>query len=369
MCNTILFLRSRVLSYSSEEVFFKQMIKQFGKAGFQTKVCFLGAIETEEERLRGLIGKKYRAIVDINSTLPVVTVDGKYLLDLIDAPFYQVILDHPMHLDERLRALLGNYHVVCVDAGHAAYVKSHYPHIKSVQTMHYPGIKARNEIPFEQRTYKLLFAATYAPLDFFEEKIKGISEKIWVLSGEILEQMKAGAGFETAVEKVCKDRLLTPYKNLAPLSYVDRYIRAWEREHLVDAFLEYEIPLTVCGINWDLYPKASHKLLHWSGSCSYEKIIEMEANAKAILNLQPLFTEGLHDRGANAFANGCALITDGCSFLTEKMDDGYALFDVWKKEGYDRIRGLMTREEELKVLAQNGQEEWKKQNLKWMFSL
>ncbi|MCR5665939.1 MAG: hypothetical protein K6G01_03855 [Eubacterium sp.] len=366
MKDTVLFFRSRTLSYSSEEIFLEQIINAFQKAGFQVEVCFLGKIEQEEEKLCSFIGKSYRAIVDLNSTLPVVTVDGEYLLNQIDAPFYQVILDHPMHLEERLGVRLNRYHVVCVDEEHSRYVQKHFPHIKSVQTMYYPGIKAQREIPFEKRKYALLFAATYAPLSFFEDKLKTASQKVWTLTGEILEEMISGAGFEQAVMNVCQKRFLPQYPSLAPVAYADRYIRAWMRERLVDALVEAQVPLTVCGINWDLYAKA--KELNWIGSAHYRDVIELEADAKAVLNLQPLFLDGLHDRGANAFANQCVLVSDHCKFLKRNMPDAYIDFDVLDESCGCKIKEKLERSD-LPSMARLARDRWRELSLDWRFEV
>ena len=75
-------------------------------------------IAGQEEELRALTREHFDGIFDINSRLPKVMLDDRYYLDYFDAPFFHMIIDHPMHLHYSLQIPLRNYYVLCLDRYH-----------------------------------------------------------------------------------------------------------------------------------------------------------------------------------------------------------------------------------------------------------
>lgn len=85
-------------------------------------------------------GQSFDAILDFNSELPKLKMeDDSYFLDRIDAPFYDVILDHPLYHHEMLKQKIKNFHVLCLDENHKKYIETCYPHISSVHVWSMTG--------------------------------------------------------------------------------------------------------------------------------------------------------------------------------------------------------------------------------------
>ena len=61
--------------------------------------------------------------------------DGTPVIDLIDGPFYDYIVDHPLFHYNCLMTRAKNFHAIVLDEGQADYVKEYHPQVKSVHML------------------------------------------------------------------------------------------------------------------------------------------------------------------------------------------------------------------------------------------
>ena len=76
-----------------------------------------------------------------------------------------------------------------------------------------------------------------------------------------------------------------------------------------------------------------------------------------ILNVQPLFQDGPHDRVMNAIMNRSVSITDSCDYLAEHFREGEDLILYDKnnpQEAAQQISGLLKDVDRLEMIAANG---------------
>ena len=88
--------------------------------------CDVEYFKVDEQALDDLeqfIGRHYDGLIDFNSDLPRALMDDdSFFLDHVDAPFIDVILDHPLYHHDSLKNKLNNFHVVCLDSNHKDYI-------------------------------------------------------------------------------------------------------------------------------------------------------------------------------------------------------------------------------------------------------
>ena len=94
----ILVFETRKLCYDSSVTFTHELCKSLEKLGVEVELCQIDDIEKESSKLEQYIGKKYDAVIDMNSVLSAAIYNDEHYPDLIDAPFINFIVDHPMHL-------------------------------------------------------------------------------------------------------------------------------------------------------------------------------------------------------------------------------------------------------------------------------
>lgn len=363
----VLIFQSKRLSYDSSWCFAKMLCRSLKRQGISVRLFLLSEdIAGQEEELRALTLDHFDGIFDINSRLPNVMLDDRYYLDYFDAPFFHMIVDHPMHLHYSLQIPLQNYYVLCLDRYHQNYIKTYYPHIKEVIFFPFAGILAGDftpdiplNIPVKDRPVDLLFPGTYTPLGYYREQMENISNDQWEMTEHILSKMKQGS--TGTIDELYRQEIL-PDTDFFPLKLhksrlIDRYIREWYREEILQALLEAGIHVHVMGFRWEMYDTKHSSRLVLHPPCSYVEQLCALTESKMILNVQPLFQDGPHDRVMNAMMNRSVAITDSCDYLAEhfKAGEDLILYDKNNpQEAAQQISGLLKDADRLEMIAANG---------------
>lgn len=363
----VLIFQSKRLSYDSSWCFAEMLCRSFRRQGISVKPFFLSEdIAGQEEELRALTMEHFDGIFDINSRLPNVMLDDRYYPDYFDAPFFHMIVDHPMHLHYSLQIPLQNYYVLCLDRYHREYIKAHYPHIKKVFFFPFAGIPASiftpdisSGIPVKDRPVDLLFPGTYTPLDYYREQMENVSSDQWEMTEHILSEMRKGS--TDTIDELYRREIL-PDTDFFPLKLhksrlIDRYIREWYREEILHTLLEAGINVHVMGFRWEMFDTKYSSNLVIHPPCSYIEQLNALTKSKMTLNVQPLFQDGPHDRVMNAMMNRSAAVTDGCDYLSEHFKAGKDLIRYDKnkpEEAAQQILGLLKDIDRLEYIAENG---------------
>lgn len=349
-----LVFQSKRLSYDSSWCFMEMLRRALEHLGAQVVVFPLEEeIESREKELLSLCSMDFDGIFDVNSILPSLKYGEEYYLNCFDAPFYQLIVDHPMHVHPSLMVPLKNHVVLCLDRQHKEYLQKQYPHLKKVYYMPFAGIPAEEfltgeldspdkeadrllqvnkgkscVLPMEARPYNILFPGTYTPLDYFWQQMDAHGDYYSEIAEEILREYRQGGTEAIDVlyrEKAGSDGDFFAMK-MYKARFVDRYIRQWYREQVLRALLRQKITVDVVGMRWEMYQGEGREYLRIHEPCTYAGQLSMLAQSKLVLNVQPLFQDGPHDRVMNAMMNRSVPVTDSCCFLEEQFICGRELY-------------------------------------------
>ena len=364
----VLIFQSKRLSYDSSWCFTEMLCRSLKRQGISVKLFLLSDdIASQEKELRTLTRQHFDGIFDINSQLPNVMLDDRYYLDYFDSPFFHMIVDHPLHLHYSLRIPLRNYYVMCLDRYHKKYIEQYYPHIKEVFFFPFAGIPATDfipeaaaKLPVKERPMELLFPGTYTPLDYYRQQMETVSSSQWEIACEILSKMRHGSTEtleELYLREIASDDDFFPLK-LYKSRLIDRYIREWYRESILQALLEAGIHVHVMGFRWEMFDAknaVSHLIIH--SPCSYTRQLAALTDSRIVLNVQPLFLDGPHDRVMNAMINKSVSATDDCIYLREHFTPGedLILYDRNNPQNAaEQIQNILRNTDLLENMAQNG---------------
>lgn len=379
--DTILVFESKELCYHSSAYFLQEICRELVDIGIPVEYCKIESIEKQERQIVGYIGKTYRAIIDMNSTLALIFCDEykDYLINLIHAPFYNIIVDHPMHMRDKLNVPLNNYNIICLDSYHAAYINKRYPHIKKIFVVHYAGLASKRILElesnntyevfqndYEERPYSVLFPATYMPVYYYREELERVNTHYVNIAESMMEYIEQSEciTFEEAYISVVKedgsiyqevtgDYLARKYG----MRLIDRYIRTAMREHALEELLKTDRDIHVIGANWRMCPFTENKNLIIHEAVTYGQQLEYMERSKIVFNMQPLFLEGPHDRIMNGMRNGAVVITDRCHYISKRFIDGEDIV-YYKRSSMEQIpeklNSLFIDKELLSKIAWNG---------------
>ncbi len=361
----VLFFQIKPTSYESYLYFSEALATEFRKAGHET-IIFNAAKEplASMERFRGM---RFDAMIDFNSVLPKVTTeDNTPFLNTIDAPFFNVILDHPLYHHNILKQDLNNYHVLCLDENHRSYLRTCYPHLKSVHLFPMTGSPAVPEIPFEKKDLPLLFTGSYTSPAEVRDAISKIpdfmQEQIWSLIDRLEED--PALTIEAAARELFADTIVTELFPLHMQSFflADTYLRASVRDRILNRLVSSGLPLTLCGNGYEKAPFYGKKNAVFLPEVPFPETFPLMARAKMTLNILPLFKNGVHDRVFSAMLNGSSVLTDKSSWLsTHFTSEQHLFFYENGKDALDtlpdRIALLLSSEDIVAAVAEAGKKE------------
>ena len=303
-------------------------------------------VESEiEEALLSLSNERFDYIIDLNSKLPrMQDENGVPYLDKImsvedaaaPAPFYNYILDHPLYHHPGLSQRLKNHHAVVIDRYHGRYIEKCYPNVKEVIYRPLPGSLALTDIPFDERNDRLLFPGTYVARTLIEHEIERLSspEKARFIKELFYEWDPE----EKPIEEAVLERLTEEEKEAEPFTVLmnslyplDRLMRYERRRKLIFFLAQNGVSIDIQGEGWEdtgIYGFPNVKKLPPSSMASS---IEIMAGYKKVLDVNPCFFEGLHDRVSSALLNGCMVFSD-MSEKTAPDDSNLRLYSFHRLE-------------------------------------
>lgn len=374
-----LILQLQESCYSSYSYFSGRIARVLRGRGHDTTVFC--AADEPLERLERFAGAHFDAIIGCNCPAPRFTTEtGTLFLDEIDAPFFNLLLDHPLYHHDSLKCALKNYHVRCLDENHAAYVQRYYPHIKSVGLWTAVGEPAAQTdgfaqetdiappethapVPIRARRIPVLFSGTYTDPDDILRAIGElppfIRSDLKLLIAELLEHTN-----QTIEGAICAlgDTLESYLPEAMPL-YVqscflaDTYVRAYRRRALIQAAERARLPLALCGDGWEKLPRAADSTLALHPQIPFACTFSLMADSRITLNLMPEFKAGFHDRVFSAMQNGSVAATDPSRALLRAFTDERELlfYDAARPDtACERLRRALEAPERLQQIADAG---------------
>lgn len=380
MSKGLLFLHTRELCYYSGSYFLQQMQQAVSRLGVKSEYRCLGEDASE---LECLLSCDYDGVVDLNSKLPYfVLEDDRRFLDVLDAPFYNYIVDHPLYHHPGLVFPLKDYHAIAIDKKHQSYMRACYPHLQDVSYLPLGATRSRqSQTLHEEREIPLLFLGTYEPEEEMRQKFRGLCQSyfresvgadVFELGMHLLEEMRAGkwedgrhyeVPMEEALGKILRQEDLEEGRygtNEFPvlmnyLYLVDKYLRNERRSQILSKVADWKISLVIRGEGWEKmrFSDASHVTIQ--KPVAIEHIYDLLANTRCLLDVNPLFPEGVHDRVTSGLINGCLCYSDMSPKADERLKEGEHIFyyDHQELEGL-RDKLMTVSVEQQKQMAEQG---------------
>lgn len=369
MNEKVLIFTSREICYNSHFFFAHQMGGAFEKLGYEVEYCEFTRESDFDAVLQPYLGQSYKMMLDFNSLMPqLAEEDGTPVLDMIDGPFYDYILDHPLFHYNCLSAKAKNFHAIFLDEAQEAYVKRYYPGVKSTMTMPLGATEAFTKDKGTAVPECVLFMGSYDSEEKLYEMIELAPEPIKSLSKQVLERRLAEPTdtMEAIFHEVLRERGMELddarfalfMNHMYP---VDAYVRNHFRRKAIDCLVKYHIPVKIVGEGWEKYRSFDENLVKREIPVEFGLSFEKIAKEHILLNNSPFFNHGAHDRIYAGMANHCAVLTDENPYLQRTLKDRenimlYSLKD--EKNLKDMAEELLTNHGFCKDIQENAYREF-----------
>ena len=344
-----LIFSTRDLCYYSAAFFADRIADCLEEKGFEIVRADISEDSSEgeiEETLLALSKERFDFVLDFNSKLPRLLIDGGVPYpdtimcredDHSPAPFYNYILDHPLYHHPGLSQKLKNYHAIVIDRYHGSYIENYYPNVKEIIYRPLPGSLAVTQCPFEERSDRLFFPGTYVARTAIEHEIERLnSRRKENLINELFHEWDPE---ERPIEEAVMERLTPEEKEndkfpvlMNSLYPLDRLMRFERRRRLLFFLAERGIAIDIQGEGWEDTGIYGFSNVNRIAPSAIASSIEIMAGYKKVLDVNPCFFEGLHDRVSSALLNGCVIFSD-MSCKTAPEDKNLKLYSFHDLEG------------------------------------
>ena len=369
MNDKILIFTSREICYNSHYFFAHQMGGAFEKLGYEAEYCEFTRESNFDAVLGPHLGKTYKVILDFNSLMPqLAEEDGTPVLDMIDGPFYDYILDHPLFHYNCLSAKAKNFHAILLDEAQEAYVKRYYPGVKSTLMMPLGATEAFSKEKRAEQPDCVLFMGSYdseeklyAMIELAPEPIQSLAKQVLEIRLEMPERTMEDVFSEVLRNRGMEqddERFALFMNHMYP---VDAYVRNHFRRRAIDCLVKYHIPVKIIGEGWEKYRSFDENFVKREPSVEFGLSFEKIAKEHILLNNSPFFNFGAHDRVYAGMANHCAVLSDANPYLQRTLNHRenimlYPLKD--EKSLKDMAEELLTNRMFCKDMQRNAYEEF-----------
>lgn len=289
-----------------------------------------------------------------------------------------ILMDAPTRIHSALEKHSQKYVLLCCDRDHVEYVKKYYGKTTpQVFFMPHAGVlsgKDTKSIPYKDRTYDILFSATYYPPESKLDDLKGELERtfqgdkdIHRLYNSAYESLLGDSSqtVEQAILAVSKqmgwtvtDDLMKAFMYCA--DSLDWAVRMHYRGLVVKTLAKAGFHLHLLGRGWENHPSVMlPNVHHINDRIPYGETFSYMADAKINLNVMPWFKAGTHDRIFNTLLQHSVPLTDSSSWIDENFTDGkdIALYDLKHLDRLpDMVDRLLTDTELAETIIANGYE-------------
>ena len=353
----ILVFCSREICYLSGNFFAHQLAAAFDDLGYETTVCEFTSQDDLDAVLSPFFGKKYRAVFDFNSLLPRLAMDdGTPVIDLIDGPFYDYIVDHPLFHYHCLMTRAKNFHAIVLDEGQADYVKKYHPQVKSVHMLPLGATIALFDGEKNPADH-ILFMGTYDAPEKVYDIVKAAPEPFCGMMKRIIEmriavpELPMEEAFAACLKEDDMELDEAQFALFMNTMYAsDAYIRDYFRKAALDELLKKKIPVQLVGEGWEKYQTPYERYRTIEKPVTFDLSFEKIAREQIMLDVSPIFNRGVHDRAIAGMANRTVVLTDSnpyrCAHFKNRKD--MMFYSLAKIDSLSEAAGELMENEKLR---------------------
>lgn len=283
--------------------------------------------------------------------------DGTPVIDLIDGPFYDYIVDHPLFHYNCLMTQAKNFHAIVLDEGQAEYVKRYHPQVKSVHMLPLGATVALFDGEKNPADH-VLFMGTYDAPEKVYDIVKAAPEPFRGMMKRIIE-MRINAP-ELPMEEAFAECLKEDGMELDNAQFAlfmnamyasDAYIRDYFRKAALDELLKKKIPVHLVGEGWEKY-QTPHEIYRTIGKpVTFDLSFEKIAREQIMLDVSPIFNRGIHDRAIAGMANRTVVLTDENPYRRSNFKDRMDMmfYSLTRIDSLSEAAGELMENEELRI--------------------
>lgn len=258
-------------------------------------------------------------VITFNNVGINILTNDRFYWDVKQVKLYNILVDPPQWFTNVFDWKIKSMETVVVDRQHCEFIHKYYPEQKCFFLPH-GGIRlAREDVPYRERRMEVAYFA---------------NNKTSVSLGTDLERMiydllvkYPDMSMDGIYDLFLQDQEfnfdLIQERELLELLYENTFyaVKEFFQKKIITAIAGAGIDLHIFGANWECFEGEFPDNVTFHGEITPKECIESMKESKIILNVQPWFKDGAHERIFNAMLNGAVCFTDESTYLKERFQD------------------------------------------------
>jgi len=359
-----------IFQYGVVDCFAEDLKQAFEKLGH--KVYSIDTAKNEDIAILNnlLRENKIDLAIGFNAIGYEMKMDNRSIYDVFNIHFLGIFLDDPCYHSSRLAEPINNYLVSFVDEKHVDYVEQTFPFSHKINFfLPHAGIKNIENIKEEKITnfenYKkikdidIFISATnlsqkipWGEIDNFPDSL--FNDIIKLLKED--ENLCIHEAFEIIFkkEKISFSQISKPQMaNI--LALASSYFRGLKREKIIKKICQSGLKIVLCGKGWDNLGK-EYSNVDYAGEKDIKEVLTLIKKAKIVLNINPNFTRGGHERIFTAMLHNAVVFTDSNSYLEQEFKDKKEIIYYSQKgieKDISKLKGILNNPKELYEISKS----------------
>lgn len=356
-----------VLIYKGENICHNVLnvfAERFGEA-LESRYQPVEYFDPEEEGLENIVRcmeRCYKAVVGIQTYLFTVQLkNGTYLHNVIDAPKYNMILDHPIWMKEHLKHHLNQFTVLTHDSNYVDFLEQKY----KINAKLFPPAGMLPKIGLaSEKKYGITFVGAYGDYWYEVQKIHQMDRKQRFLANRFLLKMRRNPNLtaEAAWQLVLEEKgiIYTAEEYIEQFFSMRRVIYCvvhYYRKKVVEVILESGLQVDVFGDTWWNCPLRKYQNLICHPNVTVEESMQVWQKSEMSLNIMSWHKGGFTERMANIMLCKSVLVTDATSYLCGRFESEKDML-IFSLENISKLpellkKYLLDKEKQVQI-AENG---------------
>lgn len=368
----ILILKPQNICFGIVEAFSDNFGNALSKSGVE--VIYYDLKKEPIDHLVLYLKEQYMAVIDFYSGLLKIRMgDGEqYLWNCVDVPVFQICLDFPVYIKDKIDAVIRKHYALCLDRHYCSVIKECMPHFTDAYFFPMAGREGNRKLSWDERSQDIVFVGSYsnyrdwlAELDQCDAGIKNIGYAFFLIMRDNI-QLDQKQAFELALEqlniKLNKEEF---YQWFQMIGGIAMSAAAYQREELIKALLEAGLKIEVYGNSWKSSPFVQDPNLMIHEQVNESEYISVLEKTKLSLNIMYCNKAAYTERYSYSMLNGAVCISDESEYLCEEFKDGenivfYRLDELDKLP--EKIKWLLNHPAEAQKIADAAYKKAKKEH-------
>lgn len=318
--------------YDVLRIFIDQLGKGFKEQNKEVVIVDLLANDVLQQ-LQNAFQKPCDFVFAFNAMGIELQVNNRSLYDVMNVPFIASLVDDPVYHLSRLEQPVENMLITCVDRAHMNFINSYYGGQRTCVFLPHGGCKPIKSLKkaheYETREIDVLFAGSYHDPDHFRNQWKNQSRPLAKLLDDIVEHIlnKDYINLAVAADEVLTFKSIYLSHELSNqliklLPFVDKYVRAYRRKIGLQILAKAGIKIEIYGSNWENFNLETSNNIRIHPPINFLELLHLMQKSKIVLNIEPSFSMGGHERVFSAMLNAAVAVTNMNGFYSKEFIDG-----------------------------------------------